>query len=87
MESAFTAHKSGIRKIDFCENKKTGATASKMFKSLIMDGKLTDRQIWNAVNEKFYVRPDKFNYVSTWRCVLKQQGKNPPARIKEGWEC
>lgn len=54
-------------------------SASKMFRELIMDGKLTDDQIFQKVQAKFGLGDEKRNYVKWYRNHLKKTGKNPPA--------
>lgn len=53
-------------------------TSKAMFDQLIMDGKLTDDQIFAKVQEKFGLPKKARGYVSWYRRKLKQDGKNPP---------
>ena len=53
-------------------------SAAQMFKDLIMEGRLTDDQIFEKVREKFGLDDKKRGYVSWYRNNLKKQGANPP---------
>lgn len=53
-------------------------SASAMFQSLIMAGKLTDDEIFAAVKEEFGLDDKKRSYVSWYRNKMKKDGKNPP---------
>lgn len=60
----------------------TGAkkeTAAQLFQDLIMEGKLTDAQIFAKVQDKFGLDEKKRGYVKWYRSHLAKQGKNPPA--------
>lgn len=57
-------------------------TASKMFRELIMDGKLNDDQIFQKVQAKFGLGDEKRNYVKWYRNHLKKTGHNPPEAKK-----
>jgi hypothetical protein len=64
--------------------KSTGAgpkreTASGMFQTLIMEGKLSDDQIFGKVKAKFGLDEKKRSYVAWYRNHLKKAGKKPPA--------
>lgn len=54
-------------------------SAATMFKALIMEGKLTDDQIFAKVAEKFGLDEKKRTYVAWYRNYLTKQGENPPA--------
>lgn len=54
-------------------------TAAKLFQALIMEGKLTDDQIFEQVKAKFNLDEKKRSYVRWYRNHLAKQGKNPPA--------
>ena len=54
-------------------------SAATMFKSLIMEGKLTDDQIFANVADKFGLDEKKRTYVAWYRNYLTKQGENPPA--------
>jgi hypothetical protein len=57
---------------------------SMSYRRLIMEGKLTDREIFAAVQKEFGVEkvPDaRFANVSWYRAELRAAGKNPPAPI------
>lgn len=56
-----------------------GETASRMFQDLIMEGKLTDDQIFAKVKAKFDLDDKKRGYVKWYRNNLAKQGKKPPA--------
>lgn len=60
--------------------KKTGEkmSAAQMFQDLIMQGKLTDDQIFEKVQAEFGLDEKKRGYVKWYRNHLKKQGKNPP---------
>jgi hypothetical protein len=65
------------------KRQRTGAAAT--FKELIMKGKQTDEQIFEAVRARHpEVTPDKRHYVSWYRNALKKEGANPPSAIKGG---
>jgi hypothetical protein len=53
-------------------------SAAQMFQDLIMEGKLTDDQIFEKVQEKFGLDEKKRGYVKWYRNHLKKQGANPP---------
>lgn len=61
--------------------KKTGEkkmSAAQMFQDLIMQGKLTDDQIFEKVQAQFGLDEKKRGYVKWYRNHLKKQGANPP---------
>lgn len=53
-------------------------SASQMFKDLIMEGKLTDDQIFAKVQAEFGLDEKKRSYVKWYRNDLKKAGANPP---------
>jgi hypothetical protein len=53
-------------------------SAAKMFQGLIMEGKLTDDEIFAAVQEQFGLDDKKRSYVGWYRNKLKKDGQNPP---------
>lgn len=53
-------------------------TASQMFQDLIMEGKLTDDQIFAKVQDAFGLDEKKRGYVKWYRNHLKKSGSNPP---------
>lgn len=57
---------------------KPAKTAAKMFQDLIMQGELTDDQIFEKVKAQFGLDEKKRGYVKWYRNYLKKQGKNPP---------
>ncbi len=64
--------------------KKTGdkpQTASQLFQKLIMEGKLTDEQIFAQAKEQFGLNDKKRGYVKWYRNHLKKNGQNPPEAI------
>ena len=54
-------------------------SASQMFKNLIMEGKLTDEQIFKKVQAKFGLDDNKSSYVKWYRNDLVKKGMKPPA--------
>jgi len=54
-------------------------SASAMFQDLIMEGKLTDDQIFEKVKAEFNLDDSKRGYTKWYRNHLAKQGKNPPA--------
>mgnify|MGYP001618319844 CR=1 FL=1 len=56
-------------------------SAAAMFQGLIMEAKLTDAEIFEAVKEKFGVGDDKKGYVKWYRYNLTRNGKNPPSEV------
>ncbi len=54
-------------------------SAADMFRTLIMEGKLTDDAIFSAVKKKHGLDDSKRNYVAWYRNQLKKDGKKPPA--------
>ena len=54
------------------------SSAFKMFQGLIMDGKLTDDEIFKEVQDKFNLDDKKRSYVAWYRNYLKKKGSNPP---------
>jgi len=64
------------------KNKARRHSASQMFQDLIMEGKLTDDQIFEKVQKEFNLDEDKRKYVSWYRNKLKSDGKNLPAPKK-----
>ena len=55
------------------------ASAAQMFQGLIMDGKLTDDEIFSQVQEAFGLDDKKRSYVTWYRNNLTKKGMNPPA--------
>jgi hypothetical protein len=53
-------------------------SAAQMFQDLIMEGKLTDDQIFEKVQAEFGLDEKKRAYVKWYRNNLRKQGKNPP---------
>lgn len=53
-------------------------SASQMFQALILEGKMTDDNIFSAVQEAFGLDDKKRSYVSWYRNKLKKDGQNPP---------
>ena len=60
------------------EPKEKRYSAAQMFQDLIMEGKLTDSQIFAKVQEKFGLDDKKAGYVRWYRNHLKKNGENPP---------
>lgn len=60
------------------EKQPRGETASGLFKQLIMEGKLTDEDIFKKVQDKFDLDDKKRGYVAWYRNNLKKTGANPP---------
>lgn len=54
-------------------------SAAQMFKDLIMDGKLTDKEIFKKVQDEFALDDSKFGYVKWYRNNLIKSGMKPPA--------
>lgn len=61
--------------------KKTSAASR--FKELIMEGKLSDDQIFSKVQSEFGLDDKKRSYVSWYRNNLIKQGQNPPEAPKK----
>jgi hypothetical protein len=63
------------------ESKSAGSkkSAAQTFKDLIMDGKLTDREIFKKVQDEFALDDSKFGYVKWYRNNLIKSGMKPPA--------
>lgn len=53
-------------------------SAAQMFQDLIMQGKLTDDQIFEKVQAEFGLDEKKRGYTKWYRNHLKKQGANPP---------
>jgi len=53
-------------------------SAAQMFQDLIMQGKLTDDQIFAKVKAEFNLDDGKRGYVGWYRNHLRKQGQNPP---------
>lgn len=53
-------------------------SAAQMFQDLIMEGKLTDDQIFEKVQSEFGLDEKKRAYVKWYRNNLRKQGKTPP---------
>lgn len=53
-------------------------SAAQMFQDLIMQGELTDDQIFEKVQAQFGLDEKKRGYVRWYRNYLKKQGANPP---------
>ena len=58
-------------------------SAAQLFKDLIMEGKLTDNQIFDRVSDQFGLDEKKRGYVKWYRNHLKKSGSNPPAAKSE----
>lgn len=56
-------------------------SAAAMFQGLIMEGKLTDDEIFAAVQEQFGLDDKKRSYVSWYRNKLRKDGQNPPEAV------
>ena len=56
-------------------------SAAAMFQGLIMEGKLTDDEIFAAVQERFGLDDNKRAYVAWYRNNLRKKGENPPGPI------
>lgn len=54
-------------------------SAANMFKDLIMEGKLTDDQIFAKVQKEFGLDDNKRSYVKWYRNDLTKKGMKPPA--------
>lgn len=54
-------------------------SAANMFKELIMEGKLTDDQIFAKVQKEFDLDDNKRSYVKWYRNDLTKKGMKPPA--------
>lgn len=55
------------------------SSAASMFRGLIMEGKLTDDQIFAEVQSAFGLDDSKRSYVKWYRNKLEKDGENPPA--------
>ncbi len=53
-------------------------SAAQAFQGLIMEGKLTDDQIFAAVQEQFGLDDKRRSYVGWYRNNLRKKGENPP---------
>ena len=61
--------------------RKPRESAARMFRELIMEGRLTDDKIFDKVQAKFILQEEKRKiYVSYYRSNLKRAGKNPPEK-------
>lgn len=58
-------------------------SAAQMFKDLIMEGKLTDQQIFHKVQAEFNLDDSRAGYVAWYRNNLQKSGHNPPPTKKE----
>lgn len=58
--------------------KKPHESAAGLFQDLIMEGELTDDQIFKRVQEKFSLDDSKRSYVAWYRNYLKKRGKTIP---------
>ena len=56
----------------------TYSSAAQMFQGLIMEGKLTDDEIFEQVQAEFGLDDKKRGYVKWYRNNLKKKGENPP---------
>lgn len=56
-------------------------SAAQRFRDLIMEGKLTDDEIFTKVQEEFGLDDNKRAYVKWYRNNLKKKGMNPPEAI------
>jgi len=54
-------------------------SAASRFQDLIMEGKLTDDEIFATVKKEFSLSDDKRSYVAWYRNYLIKKGKTPPA--------
>jgi len=61
--------------------KSPDSSAASMFKTLIMEGKLADDQIFKKVADKFNLDDSKRGYVKWYRNYLQKKGQNPPAPV------
>jgi hypothetical protein len=60
------------------ERKPRAETAASMFQALIMEGNLTDAQIFAKVQKKYNLDDNKSGYVKWYRNYLAKRGQNPP---------
>lgn len=56
-------------------------SAAQMFKDLIMEGRLSDDEIFKQVQINFGIDDSKLSYVKKYRNGLIKEGKNPPAEV------
>lgn len=68
--------KTPVTKVEKSGDKKP--SASQMFQDLIMEGKLTDDQIFAKVQDAYGLDEKKRGYVKWYRNHLKKSGVNPP---------
>lgn len=57
------------------------SSAAEMFRDLIMEGKLTDDQIFKEVQDAFGIDDSKKSYVNWYRKKLEKDGKKPPKPV------
>lgn len=76
-KAATTKKTNGAAKRDAATGERK-PTAAQLFKDLIMEGGLTDDQIFKKVQTKFGLSDDKRSYVKWYRNALVKEGKKVP---------
>lgn len=79
------AEKTGEKTKAATKPKKTGEkrqSAAQLFQDLILEGKLTDNQIFARVKAKYGLDDKKRGYVGWYRNHLKKLGKKPPEPVE-----
>lgn len=79
------AAKGGTAKVEKVATKVAGKkpSASSEFQRLIMEGQLTDEQIFKQVQKKYGLPDGKRSYVAWYRNHLKKRGEKVPAPVQE----
>ncbi len=77
-KSAMSQVKAKVKGAPLKEPTQKMPSAAQRFKDLIMDGKLTDNQIFEKVKAEFGLDEKKRGYVKWYRAHLKKSGMNPP---------
>lgn len=83
-KAAEPAKKAVVKQSPVAKNtrEREAPSASSRFQELIMEGKLTDEEIFSKVQQEFKLADNKRTYVAWYRNYLRKQGKNPPASKK-----
>jgi hypothetical protein len=74
------------KKARYKSTRRVKNTAAQMFRNLIMDGSMTDDEIFAKVQKAFGLDDSKRRYVAQYRSNMRRDGLNPPRskRTKKG---
>ena len=80
-EAKPTATKATPKAKPKAEPKPKKETCTSFMTAAIIEGKLTDAEIFKAAQEKFGLSDDKKTYVNWYRCQLRRKGVAVPPKV------